>query len=172
MPHWEKQHHFFLSSSKAVHVNLQNEQVSITHHAWLPYQPSKNIIQCSPWADWTSPLKKTEQHRQWTVILTPTVEGGGMLNLPWRMGVGQRAELSVNKCRKSNRGWKHDRMTSQLPTGDTSTEQNSGEAQRLRTGVGQWDSLPKQDRWCIPQLISWTEGSIRNWIAPPSWGRN
>jgi hypothetical protein len=32
--------------------------VSNMHHTWLPYPPTKNIIQHSPWAGWTLPPTK------------------------------------------------------------------------------------------------------------------
>jgi hypothetical protein len=51
------------------HCQLQiclcmNEQVNITHHMWLPYPLSRNINQCSPWADWTPPTKLKNINRK------------------------------------------------------------------------------------------------------------
>jgi hypothetical protein len=59
-------HHFFPQAGlKAASVNLQTQQVSATHHMWLP-PPTWNTIQSSFWADWTPTLNKTEKHKQWS----------------------------------------------------------------------------------------------------------
>jgi hypothetical protein len=63
-------------------------------------------------------------------------------------------------------------VTSQPPRKAASTQQRLGKTQRLTAGVG-WEAiLPKQGRWWVLELISWTEGSIQNWIVPPCWGRS
>jgi hypothetical protein len=43
--------HFFSQAGfKPTCINLKTQQVSNMHHTWLPYPPTKNIIQHSPWA--------------------------------------------------------------------------------------------------------------------------
>jgi hypothetical protein len=102
--------------------------------------------------------------------------GGGTLNLPWRMGVEQRTKLSApnsqwtNVC-KTAKAESRSGVTSQPPKAATTYQQKLGKAQRLRAWVGQQTNLQKQGRWWIPELISQTEGSIQNWIAPPCWRR-
>jgi hypothetical protein len=81
-----------------LHVNWQNEQVSITHHARLPYPPTRNINQHIPWADWSPPLQNWEK-KPANCTQTWTVEGmGGTLNLPWRKGEGQRTKVLAPNC--------------------------------------------------------------------------
>jgi hypothetical protein len=46
-------------------------------------------------------------------------------------------------------------VTSQPPRGAATNQQRLGDAQRLRAGVGQQASLPKQGKWWILELISW-----------------
>jgi hypothetical protein len=53
----------------------------------------------------------------------------------------------------------------------TSTEQRSREAQRLRVGVGQQASLPKQGRWWILELVSWDRGHYSKLNCPTLLGK-
>jgi hypothetical protein len=82
-----------------------------------------------------------------------------MVNLPWRTGLGAKAEHGGG-------------VTRQLPRAATSTQQRFGKAQRLRVGVGWQANLPNQGRWWILELTSGAEGSIQNWIAPPCCRRS
>jgi hypothetical protein len=62
---------------------------------------------------------------------------------------------------KSSKGWEQGQPT----RGATRTQQRSGEAQRLRVGVGSRANLTHQGRWWIQELISWDRGhhSKLNW---------
>jgi hypothetical protein len=161
------------ASYQAVCMNLQNEQVSITHHAWLPYPPPGNIIQHSPWTDWISP-NTTEKHKQWTVIQHQQWRWVWKLNLPQRMGVSQEADISVpnSQWMKSNKGWKWGKgqqanHPEELLTLSRGWERHKGWEQ----GKG---SKPTSRSEAGGRSWSWshgTEGSIQNWIAPPCWGR-
>jgi hypothetical protein len=63
--HSEKSGGLFLppASSKVTCVKLQNDQVSIMHHAQLPYPLPRKIIQHSPWEELKPLSSKTEKHK-------------------------------------------------------------------------------------------------------------
>jgi hypothetical protein len=72
-----------------------------------------------------------------------------MLNLPWRMGLGQEAELSMPNNQWMNAGKEAKAesgrgVTSQPPRRATSTQHRLGAAQRLRAGAGQQANLSKE----------------------------
>jgi hypothetical protein len=80
---------------------------------------------------------------------------------------------TLGMCHKTAKAERGGRPTSQPPRGDAGgTQQRSGEAQRLREGAEWQNNLPKQGRRWITELISGTEGSMQNLIAPPCWGRS
>jgi hypothetical protein len=130
-------HHFsWPASFKAAYVNLWNKQVIITDHVRLPYPSPGNIIQRSPWADWTL-SNKTKSN---------TDCGGedGMLTCPREDGARSRSlstKLSINEHRKRNKGWERrwgDKPTSQSGAGGRSQSCSRG----TEGSIQNWISPP------------------------------
>jgi hypothetical protein len=159
-------------------VNLQNEQMSIMHHVWLPYQPPRNIIQHSSWADWTLHPTKLESINSLLKSKTNSRGGGRTLNLPLRTGFGPGAELSglnsqrpnVGKATKAeSRSW----VKSQPPR-RAELVPSRGWARHKVWKQG-WDNKPTSQSRASGGSWRWShgrEGSTQNWIAPQCWGRS
>jgi hypothetical protein len=110
----EAYHYTPPASFKAVCINLQTQQVSNTHHKWLPHPSPKNIIQCSP--GWVEPL--TQQNwKSWTENCNLTLTAGVGWNAePAIENWGGASSLTLSEWRQEkherlSRGW----MTSQRP---------------------------------------------------------
>jgi hypothetical protein len=165
----KKQSHFSLSASpKAICVKLQNVQVSIMHHAWLPYLPTRKSSTVPGQTEY-HPQAKLKNLNSGLQSNTDSGSGVGMLNLPRRTGVEQGANLSApnsqwsNMCaHKAAKAEIGSRVTSQPPRGAAHTQPPgpSRDQKRHKDWEQEWGwhaNLPSQGRRWIPELISGTE---------------
>jgi hypothetical protein len=135
------------TGSRAACMNLQDEQVSIMHHMHPPNPLSRKIIQHNPWADWAPTTKlKNINSELWSN--TNSRGGGGMLNLPQRMKVGQEAKLSV-----PNSQW-----------------MNASKAMKAESRTGATSQPPKSGQVWIPELTSWDRGQHSKLSSPTLLG--
>jgi hypothetical protein len=85
---------------------MQTQQWSNTYHMCLPYPPTGNIIQCSPWQTEPSPQ---QNWKEWTVNCNLTLTAGMGWNTESAQAncCGARSwTLSENSHgKKSNKGW-------------------------------------------------------------------
>jgi hypothetical protein len=125
------------AGSKAAWVNLQNKQVSIMHHTWLPYLSPWEHNPAQPLDKWNPYPQQNWKAQTVNCILIPTAEMEvEHLTCPQRMGMGQGAELSV-----PNSQWT-----------------NVGKATKAESRRGTTSQPPKAGQVVDPRAVSWHGG--------------
>jgi hypothetical protein len=136
---------------------------------WLPYPLPGNIIQHSHWEDWIPLPTKLKSINSELYSNTNSGGGGGMLNLHWRIGVGQEVNSQWTNAGKTTKLRVGVRRQAKLPEEPLAP---SRDQERHKVWEQGWGNRPTSQSGAGVGLQDWSHGtevSIQNRIASP-WG--